>query len=86
MENRFDNLAERLLCVPARSSVARATWLTAFRSPLARDDPEQPPSAALRFEADSGRQGTRATAAHDPDVLAELAYQLEDVFGEGWMS
>jgi hypothetical protein len=22
----------------------------------------------------------------DPDVLAELAYQLEDVFGEGWMS
>ena len=21
----------------------------------------------------------------DPDVLAELAYQLEDVFGEGWM-
>jgi hypothetical protein len=20
-----------------------------------------------------------------PDVLAELAYQLEDVFGEGWM-
>ena len=22
----------------------------------------------------------------DPDVLAELAYQLEDVFGEGWMN
>jgi hypothetical protein len=22
----------------------------------------------------------------DPDVLAELAYRLEDVFGEGWMN
>lgn len=22
----------------------------------------------------------------NPDVLAELAYQLEDVFGEGWMN
>jgi hypothetical protein len=22
----------------------------------------------------------------DPDVLAELGYQLEDVFGEGWMN
>jgi hypothetical protein len=22
----------------------------------------------------------------DPDVLAELAYQLEDVFGQGWMN
>jgi hypothetical protein len=72
----YPEIRDRIYAL-ARKNALRVDWRETTRN------------SRLLLLYDAGQIAARARVPlrrMDPDVLAELAYQLEDVFGEGWMN